>query len=264
MPHHNKDNLGTHLGRLAERHRVAFVIPTFNHGRTVADVARGACETGLVVFVVNDGSTDGTSEALRAVPDLRVISHETNRGKGAALVDGFAAAAAAAFDWVISVDADGQHNPGEAHRLLDVVSRGERAIVVGRREEMVGADVPWTSRFGRGFSNFWVWLSGGPHLSDSQSGFRLYPVPEVLHLGTRARRFEYEVEVLVRAHRAGLSIKEVPVSVVYSPPGGRVSHFRPWVDFLRNSVTFTRLIVSRVMSFARPARALKEKTRVSS
>jgi hypothetical protein len=70
-------------------------------------------------------------------------------------------------------------------------------------------------------------------------------VAETLALPTRARRYEFEVEVLVHAHRAGLPIREVPVSVSYDPPGGRVSHFRPWRDFGRNSMTFTRLIVSR-------------------
>jgi len=100
---------------------------------------------------------------------------------------------------------------------------------------------------GRGFSGFWVWAAGGPRLADSQSGFRVYPSAETLALPTRARRFEFEVEVLVWARRAGIPIREVPVSVVYDPPGGRVSHFRPWRDFGRNSATFTRLIASRFL-----------------
>jgi hypothetical protein len=99
---------------------------------------------------------------------------------------------------------------------------------------------------GRSFSGFWVWASGGPRVSDSQSGFRLYPVAETLALATRARRFEFEVEVLVRARRAGLAVCEVPVTVAYDPPGGRVSHFRPWRDFGRNGATFARLILGRL------------------
>jgi hypothetical protein len=107
------------------------------------------------------------------------------------------------------------------------------------------AHVPWTSRAGRKFSGFWIWASGGPMLADSQSGLRVYPVAETLALPTRARRFEFEVEVLVHARRARIPIREVPVTVAYDPPGGRVSHFRPWRDFGRNSMAFTRLIVSR-------------------
>ena len=109
---------------------------------------------------------------------------------------------------------------------------GERVIVVGNRQGMAGENVPWTSRFGRGFSNFWVWAAGGPWIADSQSGFRLYPLPEALQLGVRARRYQFEVEILVRARRSGIATVEVPVSVVYQPKGVRVSHFRPWRDFL--------------------------------
>jgi hypothetical protein len=75
----------------------------------------------------------------------------------------------------------------------------------------------------------------------------VYPVAETLALPTRARHFEFEVEVLVQAKRAGLAIVEVPVSVSYAPPGGRVSHFRPWRDFGRNSAAFTRLIATRLL-----------------
>jgi hypothetical protein len=107
---------------------------------------------------------------------------------------------------------------------------------------------------GRGFSGFWVWAAGGPRVVDSQTGFRVYPVAETLALPTRARRFEFEVEVLVHARRAGIPIRQVPVSVAYEPPGGRVSHFRPWRDFGRNSATFTRLIVSRFVPRAKGTR----------
>jgi len=122
------------------------------------------------------------------------------------------------------------------------------AMVLGARVGMQGRAVPWSSRVGRRFSGFWVWASGGPVLSDSQSGFRVYPVAETLALATRARRFEFEVEVLVQASRADIPLVEVPVPVSYAPPGGRVSHFRPWRDFGRNAATFTRLIATRLLS----------------
>jgi hypothetical protein len=112
---------------------------------------------------------------------------------------------------------------------------------------MTGEDVPWTSRFGRGFSNFWVRMAGGPVLSDTQSGMRIYPLPEAANLGVRARRFQFEVEILVRARRAGIPVVETPVRVSYTPGMKRVSHFRPFVDFCRNSATFTRLIFQRIV-----------------
>ena len=176
---------------------------------------------------------------------MTVVRHDSNRGKGAAILSGLAVAASLGARFVVTVDADGQHDPDNARRLLAALESNVACLVLGVRADMNQVDVPWSSRMGRGFSGFWVWASGGPRLTDSQSGFRVYPVAETLALPTRARRYEFEVEVLVHAHRAGLPIREVPVSVSYDPPGGRVSHFRPWRDFGRNSMTFTRLIVSR-------------------
>jgi len=112
---------------------------------------------------------------------------------------------------------------------------------------MLGPDVPWTSRFGRHFSNFWVGCSGGPKVKDSQSGMRLYPLPEAMHLKVRARRFQFEVEILVKASWRGIPVLEAPVRVIYQPGEQRISQFRPFVDFLRNSSTFSRLIFLRIL-----------------
>jgi glycosyltransferase involved in cell wall biosynthesis len=195
--------------------------------------------------VVDDGSTDTTPAVLANQEGITVLRHPVNQGKGAALLTGFAAAAPTC-DWTLAIDADGQHNPADGLALLAIAGQGKRVLVVGNRRGMAGDNVPWTSRFGRGFSNFWVWASGGPWIADSQSGFRLYPLPETLDLGVQARRYQFEVEVLVRARQSGIAIVEVPVSVVYQPKGIRVSHFRPWRDFLRNSATFCRLICARI------------------
>jgi len=231
----------------------AFVIPVYNHARNVGMVAGQALASGAPVFVVDDGSDDGSEAALAQIGAARVIRHPENRGKGAAILTGLSAAAAAGARFAVTVDADGQHRPDEARRLLAAVFAGTEAVprpclVVGLRLGMKELAVPWSSRMGRAFSGFWVWASGGPRLVDSQSGFRVYPVAETLALPTRSRRFEFEVEVLVHAHRAGIPIREVPVSVAYDPPGGRVSHFRPWRDFGRNSAVFARLILARFTS----------------
>jgi glycosyltransferase involved in cell wall biosynthesis len=219
------------------------VIPVYNHPNTVVAVLRGVRALGLPVFVVNDGSTDRTGERIREVEGITVLSHSVNRGKGAALLTGFTAAAACA-DYAVTLDADGQHNPAHAVRLMEAVRAGERGMVVGCRQGMGDPSIPWTSRFGRGFSNFWVRVTGGPRVSDSQSGFRLYPIPEVLQWKARARRFAFEVEVLVLAGRRGIPVLQVPVGVDYRPGGKRISHFRPFVDFWRNTGTFTRLLLT--------------------
>jgi len=230
----------------------AIVIPAYNHGPRLAAVIAQAGKLGLPIFVVDDGSTDDTPQILTEIPKIEVISHRSNRGKGAALLSGFKAARAAGCDQAITIDADGQHDPADAEKLLAAAARRRPCLVVGKRLGMQARkNVPWTSRFGRYFSNFWVWAAGGPLIADSQSGFRLYPLPETPELGVRARRYQFEVEVLVRAKRRGIEIREVPITVVYQQGTERVSHFRPWRDFWRNSATFSRLILTRIFGIGR-------------
>ena len=235
------------------RTRFAVVIPVYNHGRTVRQVVEAALKLNLPLFVVDDGSTDGGCSHLRSIPGVHLLNHPTNLGKGAALLTGFEAVGKTA-DYVITLDADGQHHPEDAPMLMQAVADSHRAIVVGCRSSMLTAGAPWTSRFGRGFSNFWIRMSGGPHITDSQSGFRIYPLPEVLQWGVRARRYQFEVEVLVKARWFGLPVIEVPIRVTYPSQGERISHFRPFIDFMRNSNTFTRLICQRIFGLRPKAR----------
>jgi glycosyltransferase involved in cell wall biosynthesis len=223
----------------------AFVIPVYNHAGTVAQVVKDVQALGFPVFVVDDGSTDNTYDQIKEIAGIQILRHKLNQGKGAAIMTGFAAASAVA-EWAITIDADGQHYPEDARKLIKAIPKKTRAVVVGARDNMIGKHVPWTSSFGRKFSNFWVRTSGGPAILDSQSGMRIYPLPEALNLGTKARRFQFEVEILVHAKRKGIPVIETPVRVNYNPNGSRISHFRPFVDFLRNSSTFTRLIFTRI------------------
>lgn len=227
--------------------RLAIVIPVYNHGTRISDVLLKTIPLGYPVFVVDDGSTDQTAEVLSSMEGITVHTHQQNLGKGAALKTGFAAARKVS-DWVITLDADGQHKPEDIKNLTSVITENNRSLVIGARQGMDGENVPWTSRFGRGFSNFWVWLSGGPQVSDSQSGFRLYPLPEALELDVKALRFQYEVEILVKAHQKGIVVIEAPVQVIYQKGAERISHFHPWKDFFRNSRTFSRLITQRIFS----------------
>ncbi len=223
--------------------QVACVIPVFNHAASVGSLVERTLAQGMRTVVVDDGSTDGTLDVLARIPEVRVLRHDRNRGKGAALLTGFTSLVDEA-SYVVTIDADGQHDPADIPHLIGALPLEGRPIVVGCRQGMEGDHIPWTSRFGRKFSNFWVRAGGGGRVADSQSGFRLYPLPEVLALRPRARRFQFEVEILVLAGWHRLPVVEAPVSVVYTAE--RISHFRPWVDFWRNSFTFSRLITQRI------------------
>ncbi|MDF1592217.1 MAG: glycosyltransferase family 2 protein [Desulfobacterales bacterium] len=231
--------------------KFAVIIPVFNHGQAVAAVVEKALGLNLPVFVVDDGSTDSIQDNLASLSGIHLLRHDENRGKGAALLTGFAEASKIA-DWAITIDGDGQHHPEDALNLINAIPAGQRPIMVGMRTGMAAKNVPWTSQFGRKFSNFWVYVSGGPRMRDSQSGFRIYPLPEAMSLGVVARRYQFEVEILVRAGWNGIPVVEAPVRVNYAAAGERISHFRPFVDFMRNSSTFTRLILRRVFSWLYP------------
>ncbi len=202
--------------------RPLLLVPAFNAEATVGDVVRDLARVlpGVPVLVVDDGSMDTTARRAREAGATWVITHPTNRGKGAALQTGLGEAEQRGFDAVVTVDADGQH-PAESARVLVDVSCG-RSLVLGVRDlERDGA--PRANRFSNGFSNRALGLFSGKRLADTQCGLRRYPTAEALALGARASGFAFEAEVLLRAIAAGVPIVEVPVRVVY--PTGRRSHF---------------------------------------
>ena len=235
-----------HVPNIGKKGKFSVIIPVYNHEHGIDDVVKKSLQLNLPVFVVDDGSTDSSYEKIRNHTGIYPLRHAENRGKGAAIITGFTEAAKIA-NWAITIDADGQHDPQDALHLMEAIPENERPLVVGMRQGMVGKKVPWTSRFGRKFSNFWIVLAGGPRMADSQSGFRIYPLPESMTLDVKARRFQFEVEILVRAAWANIPVIEVPVSVSYAKGGLRISHFRPFVDFMRNTRTFYQLITRRLL-----------------
>jgi glycosyltransferase involved in cell wall biosynthesis len=230
----------------SNKDKFAVIIPVYNHEEMIASVITKVKELKFPVYVIDDGSTDSTFDRIRGIKGINILRHNENRGKGAAILTGFGEAGKTA-DWAVTIDADGQHDPMDARDMIDSILPGMRPIVIGMRKDMSGRHVPWTSRFGRRFSNFWVRLSGGPPVKDSQSGFRIYPLPEASDLKIKARRYQFELEMLVKAKWEGIPVIEVPVSVSYTPGTKRISHFRPFNDFMRNSFTFARLISARIL-----------------
>jgi glycosyltransferase involved in cell wall biosynthesis len=215
------------------------LIPTYNNAGTLADVVQRALRQDLPVLVVDDGSTDGTVSLLQSMmegkPTLSVITHETNQGKGKALKTGFQEALRLGYEYVITLDADGQHHPEDVPLLL--VEKGERTLVVGSRN-IRGKD--GGSSFANKFSNFWFTLYTWIRLPDTQTGFRLYPLKALPSLNLLSARYEAELTLLVFSAWKGLKLNPVPVQVEY--PEDRVTHFRPGKDFTRISILNTLLL----------------------
>ncbi len=230
--------------------RILMIIPLYNHAAKVRRVVEKAIAAGWPVLVVDDGSND---DGLAKLADLActTLRFEVNRGKGAVILAGARWAAEHGYHKIITVDADDQLDPGEAHLLAAVAADQPQALVIGARR-MDRSNAPGSSLFGRAFSNFWVHLECGRELPDTQSGFRLYPVKELLQLLTSCRRYDFEVEVLTRAAWAGLPILAVPVSVHYPPGGERVSHFHQFRDNFRLTRLHTRLVTRALLPWPHP------------
>jgi glycosyltransferase involved in cell wall biosynthesis len=209
---------------------VWIAIPCYQGAARVGDVVRGARSSGLPVVVVDDGSSDDSAQVAGAAGADAVLRHPANHGKGAALATAFAFAEKHGARAVLTMDADGQHDPSEIPRLLAAHAREPRAVVVGVRS-FAPADMPTRSRIGNRISTWWISrYAGRPH-SDTQSGFRVYPRALYAQLALRSRRFETETELLLHAARMQLPLVEVPISTIYGPD--RVTHFHGFRDTMR-------------------------------
>ena len=206
----------------------AVIIPTYNNPKTIKDVAFDAIEHGYEVIVVDDGS-DEIIENLFADDEkenIHFVRHDVNKGKGEAIVSGTKKAKELGFTYVASIDGDGQHLASEIVKLTDVYKDGE--ILIGARNFEL-EHVPNGSKFGRWFSNFWACWDTGYEITDSLSGFRIYPV-SILDLDIKTSRYDWEMEVLVRHADNGGSISETIIECYYPTPQERVSHFKKFGD----------------------------------
>lgn len=222
------------------------IIPTYNNAATLTKVIEDVRQYTDNIIVVNDGSTDGTAALLTRIEGIVLVDYTPNRGKGWALRTGFKKAVSLGYRYAITIDSDGQHFAKDIPAFLQKIREVPDAVIIGSRN-MEQASVPSKSSFGNKFSSFWFRMETGIRMPDTQSGYRLYPVRKLE--GTRffSRKYEFEIEVLVRAAWKGIPVVNVPVSVYYPPPGERVSHFRPFKDFFRISVLNTILVLLAVL-----------------
>ncbi|MBS1961830.1 MAG: DUF2062 domain-containing protein [Bdellovibrionales bacterium] len=250
--------------------RIRVAIPTYNNPETIAEVTlRALRETPFPVHVLDDGSTKPVEEILRAEAAaggaelaaalasgrLKVTRWPENQGKGRAISRGFAEAVADGFTHLITLDGDGQHHPHEALRLAEIAKAHPWDLVIGARK-FESDTVPGISKFGRKFSNHWVGYQTGAIVSDSQSGFRLYPLFRVQNLRFFTRKYDFEIEVLIRLIWAGAGVREVEIDVYYPKPEDRVSHFHKFRDNARISLLNTILVVVSLLKTHRSPRQL--------
>jgi len=225
---------------------VAIVIPAFNEASTIRAVAERALREASLVVVVDDGSTDGTCNALSDVPVV-MVRHDRNRGKAAALWTGFDVALAHEADCVATLDGDGQHDPADVRRLAVEAGRHPHSIIIGARL-LDRHKAPIVRRMANAFADFWISWAAGYRIADSQSGERIYPAQllrliEAAH--DRRSSFTFESEVLIRGACIGYPSVSVPIRTIYMGESGRRSHFRPVRDIWRIVVMVGQSLLAR-------------------
>lgn len=228
------------------------IIPSYNPGEKVFETVRAARERWDPVWVVVDGSTDGTAERLewmaRDDTGLQVLVRATNGGKGAAVLDGMLEAQKLGYTHVLTMDSDGQHPADRIGAFMAASAANPEAMVLG--EPIFDASAPSVRVKGRKISNWWAnveTLWAGVH--DSLFGFRVYPIgPLVREMRTRIwmRRFDFDAEAAVRLSWRGVTAINLPAPVRYfRPDEGGVSHF----NYLRDNVLLTCMHIRLFFGF---------------
>ena len=229
--------------------RTCAVIPTYDNpltiGRVVTEVRRHVPD----VIVVDDGSHEAGRRALDEIADrgaARVIHRERNGGKGSAVKAGLEAAFDLGFSHALQIDADGQHDTSDIPKFLAYVAQRPDAAVLGH--PVFDASMPRGRRAAHALTNFMVFLqTGGRFIVDPQCGFRVYPVAAALAVRAQGDRMDFDIEIAVRLHWAGIPIVNVPTGVRYLPPAdGGTSHFRPVRDNVAISWMHARLLFNSI------------------
>ena len=217
----------------AHRNTVALIIPAYNPGPSLAPLLQTICPAWPKIWLVNDGSTDGSLPPEKTA-GLRYLAFDENRGKGHALLAGIRAALEdPEITLLCTLDADGQHDPAAIPALLAAQQRQQADLVIGERNLHAGA-VPWRSRLGNQGARLAVYARTRRYFLDTQCGFRLLsrPFAEAVYASLGGGRYETETAILLKALREHRPIASVPIETRYLA-GNRGSHFRPVRDSLR-------------------------------
>lgn len=224
------------------------LIPSYNPGARLSGTVRAARAHWDPVWVVVDGSTDGSAALLAALarddPGLRVLVRERNGGKGAAILDGLLAAHSAGYTHVLTMDSDGQHPADCIARFMSASAAAPAAMILGA--PVFDSSAPRIRLRGRRVANWWTNLetlwSG---IADTLFGFRVYPIAPLLEVMQRTRwmrRFDFDAEAVVRLSWRGVPAQNLPAPCRYfSPADGGVSHFNYWRDNVLLTWMYTRL-----------------------
>lgn len=234
----------------APRFSACAVIPVYNHERAIAAVFEGVSAQGLHVFLVDDGCNEACRRELQRLstaPHATLLRHESNQGKGAAVITGMRAAHRRGFTHALQIDADGQHTLADVGRFVDEAHMHPDCVVCGY--PVFDASIPAVRYYGRYLTHAMVWLQTlSFEIRDSMCGFRLYPLAAVEALLAKSgvgARMDFDTEIIVRLHWREVPMRWIATQVRYPVDG--VSHFRMFYDNVRMTSLHVRLTLGMLL-----------------
>lgn len=207
--------------------RPVIIIPCFNHATAFAEFAKKIVKFNLPVIVVDDGSEQKQSEKLQEICTTYTFiytKNTKNRGKGGAMITGFKKAAEHGFSHAVQIDADGQHNPDDIARFLELAKKSPDSLIVG--QPLYDSSAPKSRLIGRKITKFWVMVETlNKNMPDTMCGFRVYPIQTTMAVlqNIKFLRMGFDIEIIVKLYRMGVKIVTTDTKVIYPESG--VSHF---------------------------------------
>lgn len=232
------------LTDIAKMTSTVALIPAHNEALTIREIVASSSTYVDRVIVIDDGSTDGTADRVAGL-GVQVVRHETNAGKGRRLVEGLQLAFDTGANQVITLDADGQHDPDDIPAFLACAKENPAALVLGDRSAQMHR-IPRNRALAIRFGNFFIGWACIRRIGDAQCGMRLYPAQlwrDVEVPPDQVDRFMFETAVLLYAARAGFDFAAVPIDARYAGFVHRPSHFAPIRDFVQLAAVVTRFLV---------------------
>ncbi len=205
------------------------LIPAYNEGQRVAPVIRAVAAVCPHVIVVDDGSPDDTADVARAA-GATVLVHEVNKGKGAALNTGFTHAREQGYEFVVTLDADGQHAADDIPGFIEAYAETGVPVIIGNRMADT-ATMPLIRRWTNQFMSWLLSRKMGQRVPDTQNGFRLYRTDIIPELPTGSQRFAAESEILLELAARGVKMGAVPIKVIYGDEKSKIHPIRDTVRF---------------------------------
>lgn len=219
-------------GEICSVKKICAILPSYNEEKNIPGVIKGVLKNNIDVVVVDDGSVDGTSELAKRNGAV-VIRHDRKKGKGTSLKDGLTWATSNAYDYIITIDSDGQHNPQEIPLFIKKADADAKVGVVIGNRLLNPKNMPFVRFCTNKFMSYLISTLCKQDIPDTQCGYKLIKKDVLKVISIKARKFEIESELLVKTARAGFKISSIPIESIYAEEKSKIDPFIDTIRFIK-------------------------------